>query len=248
MGRLDGKVALVTGSARGQGEAEARLFCAEGASVIVADVRVEEGARVAAEIAESGGAAEFVHLDTTRAEGWKEAVARTVSSFGKLDVLVNNAAIWRGEGGIEDITPENWNDLFDVNCRAGFLGMRAAIPEMRRAGGGSIINVGSTLAMHGATSSAAYSAAKAALALITRSAALQYAPENIRVNIIHPGSINTPLLRGGTHGRHLDIANHIPIGRLGEPIDIAYGALYLASDEASFVTGIQLVIDGGTQA
>lgn len=248
MGRLDGKVALVTGSARGQGEAEARLFCAEGASVVLADVRVEEGTKVAAEIAESGGNAEFVRLDTTEADQWREAVAHAVERFGKLDVLVNNAAIWRGEGGIEDITPENWDDLFDVNCKAGFLGMRAAIPEMRRAGGGSIINVGSTLAMHGAATSAAYSGAKAALALITRSAALQYAPEKIRVNIIHPGSINTPMLREGTHGRHLDISNRIPIGRLGEPIDIAWGALYLASDEASFVTGIQLVIDGGTQA
>ena len=248
MGRLEGKVALVTGSARGQGEAEARLFSAEGASVIVADVREAEGTKVAAEIAESGGSAEFIRLDTTQVDGWKEAVGHAVDRFGKLDVLVNNAAIWRGEGGIEDITMENWDDLFDVNCKAGFLGMRAAIPEMRRAGGGSIINVGSTLARHGATSSAAYSAAKAALALVTRSAALQYAPEKIRVNIIHPGSINTPMLREGTHGRHLDIATRIPIGRLGEPIDIAYGALYLASDEASFVTGIELVIDGGTQA
>ena len=248
MGRLDGKVALITGSARGQGEAEARLFSAEGASVVVADVREAEGTKVAAEIAESGGSAEFIHLDTTQVDAWKATVASTVESYGKLDILVNNAAIWRGEGGIEDITSENWDDLFDVNCKAGFLGMQTAIPEMRRTGGGSIINVGSTLARHGAVTSAAYSAAKAALALVTRSAALQYAPEKIRVNIIHPGSINTPMLREGTHGRHLDIANRIPIGRLGEPIDIAYGALYLASDEASFVTGVELIIDGGTQA
>ncbi len=248
MGRLDGKVALVTGAARGQGEAEARLFCAEGAAVLLADVRDDEGTKVAAEIAESGGTAEFAHLDVTRPDAWQSAAAAAVASFGKLDVLVNNAAIWRGEGGIEDITSENWDDLFDVNAKATLLGMQVAIPEMRRAGGGSIINVGSTLAMHGAFRSAAYSGAKAAVTILTRSAALQYASEKIRVNIIHPGSINTPMLREGTHGRHLAIADTIPLGRLGEPRDIAYGALYLASDEASFVTGIQLVIDGGTQA
>ncbi len=248
MGRLDGKVALVTGAARGQGEAEARLFSAEGAAVVLADVREAEGTKVAAEIAESGGNAAFVQLDVTSPDAWKAAVADAVAGFGKLDVLVNNAAIWRGEGGIEDITSENWDDLLNVNAKATLLGMQAAIPEMRRAGGGAIVNVGSTLAMHGAASSAAYSAAKAALVVLTRSAAVQYAAEGIRVNIIHPGSIDTPMLREGTGGKHLDIAARIPLGRLGQPIDIARGALYLASDEASFVTGVQLVIDGGTQA
>lgn len=248
MGRLDGKVALVTGAARGQGEAEARLFSAEGAAVVLADVREAEGTKVAAEIAEAGGSAQFAHLDVTSPDAWKAAVADAVAGFGKLDVLVNNAAIWRGEGGIEDITSENWDDLLNVNAKAALLGMQAAIPEMRRAGGGAIVNVGSTLAMHGAATSAAYSAAKAALVVLTRSAAVQYAAEGIRVNLIHPGSIDTPMLREGTGGKHLDIANRIPLGRLGQPIDIARGALYLASDEASFVTGIQLVIDGGTQA
>ena len=248
MGRLEGKVALVTGAARGQGEAEARLFSAEGAAVVLADVREDEGTRVAAAIAEAGGSAEFVRLDVTQPDAWKAAVAEAVASFGKLDVLINNAAIWRGEGGIEDISSTNWDDLLNVNAKAALLGMQAAIPEMRRAGGGSIVNVGSTLAMHGAASSAAYSAAKAALVILTRSAAVQYAAENIRANLIHPGSINTPMLREGTGGKHLEIANRIPLGRLGQPLDIAYGALYLASDEASFVTGVQLVIDGGTQA
>lgn len=248
MGRLDGKVALVTGAARGQGEAEARLFSAEGAAVVLADVREAEGTKVAAEIAEAGGNAAFAHLDVTSPDAWKAAVADAVAGFGKLDVLVNNAAIWRGEGGIEDITSQNWDDLLNVNAKAALLGMQAAIPEMRRAGGGAIVNVGSTLAMHGAASSAAYSAAKAALVVLTRSAAVQYAAEGIRVNLIHPGSIDTPMLREGTGGKHLDIAARIPLGRLGQPIDIARGALYLASDEASFVTGVQLVIDGGTQA
>ena len=248
MGRLDGKVALVTGAARGQGEAEARLFSAEGAAVVLADVREDEGTKVAAEIAEAGGSARFAHLDVTSPDAWRAAVADAVAGFGKLDVLVNNAAIWRGEGGIEDITSENWDDLLNVNAKAALLGMQAAIPEMRRAGGGAIVNVGSTLAMHGAATSAAYSAAKAALVVLTRSAAVQYAAEGIRVNLIHPGSIDTPMLREGTGGKHLDIAARIPLGRLGQPIDIARGALYLASDEASFVTGVQLVIDGGTQA
>ena len=248
MGRLDGKVALVTGAARGQGEAEARLFSAEGAAVVLADVREAEGTKVAAEIAEAGGRAAFAHLDVTSPDAWKAAVADAVASFGKLDVLVNNAAIWRGEGGIEDITSENWDDLLNVNAKAALLGMQAAIPEMRRAGGGAIVNVGSTLAMHGAATSAAYSAAKAALVVLTRSAAVQYAAEGIRVNLIHPGSIDTPMLREGASGRLPDIAARIPLGRLGQPIDIARGALYLASDEASFVTGVQLVIDGGTQA
>ncbi len=241
-------MALVTGAARGQGEAEARLFSAEGAAVVLGDVREDDGTRVAAEIAESGGSAEFVRLDVTQPDAWKAAVANAVASFGKLDVLINNAAIWRGEGGIEDISSTNWDDLLNVNAKAALLGMQAAIPEMRRAGGGSIVNVGSTLAMHGAASSAAYSAAKAALVILTRSAAVQYAGEKIRANLIHPGSINTPMLREGTGGRHLDIATRIPLGRLGQPTDIAYGALYLASEEAAFVTGVQLVIDGGTQA
>ena len=248
MGRLDEKVALITGAARGQGEAEARLFSREGAAVLLCDVRDSEGSKVAAEIAESGGRAEFAHLDVTRSEEWKDAVASAVARFGRLDILINNAAIWRGEGGIEEISSQNWDDLLNVNAKAALLGMQQAIPEMRRGGGGSIVNVGSTLAMHGATSSAAYSGAKAALAILTRSAAREFAGERIRANIIHPGSINTPMLREGTGGRHLEIAKSIPIGRLGDPIDIAYGALYLASDEAAFVTGIQLVIDGGTQA
>ena len=248
MGRLDGKVALVTGAARGQGEAEARLFSAEGAAVVLADVREAEGAKVAADIAASGGNAAFAPLDVTRADAWMDAVAGAAARFGKLDVLVNNAAIWRGEGGIENISAKDWDDLLNVNAKAALLGMQAAIPEMRRAGGGAIVNVGSTLAMHGAASSAAYSAAKAALVVLTRSAALQYAAENIRVNIIHPGSIDTPMLREGVGERYRDIADRIPLGRLGQPLDIARGALYLASDEASFVTGAQLVIDGGTQA
>ena len=244
--RLEGKVALVTGGARGQGASEARLFAREGAKVVIADILDTEGEEVAAEIGESGGDALFVHLDVTSEERWRSAIAAAVSRFGKLDVLVNNAAIWR-RGRVEETTGEHWDAVLEVNAKGVFLGTKAAIPEMRKAGGGSIINISSVAGLVGSLTSSAYSASKGAVRLFTKSTAIQYAGEGIRANSIHPGAIDTDMgdeVWANAETRDEVIAR-TPVGRMGVPADIAYGALYLASDESSFVTGSELVIDGG---
>ena len=248
--RLEGKVALISGGAQGQGAVEAAMFAREGAKVVIGDVLDAEGAKVAADIAEGGGDALFVHLDVTSEEQWRQAVDTAVSSFGKLDVLVNNAAIWRG-GRVEETTVEEWDAIMNVNAKGVFLGSKVAIPEMRKAGGGSIINISSTAGLVGGPRSSAYPASKGAVRLLTKSTAIQYGKEGIRCNSIHPGPIDTAMLRGiwetypeaQTHSQ-----GATAIERLGTSEDIAYGALYLASDESSFVTGSELVIDGGYTA
>ncbi len=248
--RLEGKVALITGGARGQGAVEARLFAHEGAKVVVADVLDEEGTRVAAEVAEAGGDAVYVHLDVTREEDWRRVIRTVVSRFGKLDVLVNNAGIWRGHR-VEDTPVEEWETVMDVNAKGVFLGTKMVIPEMRKAGGGSIINISSTAGLVGSPRSTAYTASKGAVRLLTKATAVQYGREGIRCNSIHPGPIDTAMydqiLAEGTTTREAAIARTV-LGRMGTSEDIAYGALYLASDESSFVTGSELVIDGGVTA
>jgi cyclopentanol dehydrogenase len=247
MGRLDGKVALISGAARGQGEAEARLFAREGASVVLGDVLVEQGEQVAKEIGEAGGSAVFARLDVSDEDDWTAAVELAEGNIGKLDVLVNNAAII-GLPGIMDTTLELWNRVIGVNQTGTFLGMRAAIPAMRRAGGGSIVNISSVLSTMGSGNSASYTASKGAVSALTRTVSVELAPEGIRVNAVHPGGVETPMavecLGDDLEARRALIAAH-PIGRIGEPEEIATGVLFLASDEASFVTGASLVIDGG---
>ena len=250
MGRLDGKVVFISGGARGQGAAEARIFAQEGAKVVIGDVLDAEGTSVASEIAESGGDALFVHLDVTDEEDWRKAIGAAVSNFGKLDVLVNNAGIWR-RGRVEDTTVEDWDTIMDVNAKGVFLGTKLAIPEMRKAGGGSIINISSTAGLVGGPRSSAYTASKGAVRLFTKPTAIQYAKEGIRANSIHPGPIETAMIQqvwqGDEQNREEAIAR-TPLGRIGTPEDIAYGALFLASDESSFMTGSELVIDGGSTA
>jgi NAD(P)-dependent dehydrogenase (short-subunit alcohol dehydrogenase family) len=206
--------------------------------------------RVAAEIAELGGEAVYVHLDVTREEDWQSAVQAAVSAFGKLDVLVNNAGIWR-RGRVEDTTVEDWDAVQNVNSKGVFLGAKAAIPEMRKAGGGSVINISSTAGLVGGPRSTAYTASKGAVRLFTKAAAIQYAGEGIRSNSIHPGPIDTEMIQqvwqGEDNSREESIAR-TPLGRVGTVDDIAYGALFLASDESSFMTGSELVIDGGSTA
>jgi NAD(P)-dependent dehydrogenase (short-subunit alcohol dehydrogenase family) len=247
---MDGKVALISGGARGQGAAEARLFAQEGAKVVIGDLLDVDGMRVAAEIAELGGEAVYVHLDVTREEDWQSAVQAAVSAFGKLDVLVNNAGIWR-RGRVEDTTVEDWDAVQNVNSKGVFLGAKAAIPEMRKAGGGSVINISSTAGLVGGPRSTAYTASKGAVRLFTKAAAIQYAGEGIRSNSIHPGPIDTEMIQqvwqGEDNSREESIAR-TPLGRVGTVDDIAYGALFLASDESSFMTGSELVIDGGSTA
>ena len=247
--RLQGKVALITGAARGQGAAEARLFAQEGAKVVLADVTDQEGIAVATEIAEEGADAIYVHLDVTNEAEWEAAIIETVSKFGKLDILVNNAGIWR-RGHVTETSSEQWDSILDVNSKGVFLGTKAAIPEMRKAGGGSIVNISSTAGLVGSRTSAAYSASKGAVRIFSKSTAIQYASEGIRANSIHPGPIDTDMgdqVWPDATSRKASISR-TALARIGTAKDIAYGALYLASDEASFVTGSELVIDGGVTA
>ena len=247
--RLQGKVALITGAARGQGAEEARMFAKEGAKVVLADVTDQEGMAVAAEIAEAGGDALYVHLDVTNEDEWDAAMQSAVAAFGKLDILVNNAGIWR-RGHVLETSSDQWDDIMDVNAKGVFLGTKAAIPEMRKAGGGSIVNISSTAGLVGSKTSAAYSASKGAVRIFTKSTAVQYAAEGIRANSIHPGPIDTDMgdqVWPDAASREASISR-TALSRIGTAQDIAYGALYLASEESSFVTGSELVIDGGVTA
>jgi NAD(P)-dependent dehydrogenase (short-subunit alcohol dehydrogenase family) len=232
------------------GACEARLFAREGARVVIGDLRESEGRALEAEIAATGGEAVFVRLDVTSEREWERAVAGAVDRFGKVDVLVNNAGIG-GTGRVEDTKLEDWNRVMDINATGVFLGTKVAIPAMRRAGGGSIVNISSQLGLVGMDdSSPQYQASKGAVRLLTKLTAVQYAKERIRANSVHPGPIVTPM----TEARRADpvvyqrMVSRIPLGRYGEAEDVAYGVLYLASDESSFVTGSELVIDGGWTA
>ena len=247
--RLQGKVVLITGGARGQGAAEARLFAHEGAKVVIADVLDADGLAVAAEIAELGGEARYLHLDVTDEDQWRQAVQETVEAYGKLDVLVNNAAIWR-RGFVAEESSEQWDDILDINAKGVFLGTKAALPEMRKAGGGSIVNISSTAGLAGSRTSSAYSASKGAVRLFTKSTAVQYGAEGIRANSIHPGPIDTAMgdqVWPDADSRE-EVIERTVLKRIGRPEDIANGALFLASDESSFMTGSELVIDGGLTA
>ena len=253
--RLEGKVALISGAATGiEGElmgfggASARLFAKEGAKVVLADIDVVRGEKTAAQIREDGWEALFVPLDVTKEQDWIGAIGATVSNFGKLDVLVNNAGT-SARYTVEETTSDVWDAQMDVHAKGTFLGTKHAIPEMRKVGGGSIINISSIYGIIGSPMSTAYHAAKGAIRLFTKSAAIQYASENIRVNSVHPGYALTPLTDRYFGGKEREwLLERIPVGRFGRAEDIAYGILYLASDESSFVTGSELVIDGGTTA
>ena len=231
------------------GAAEARLFASEGAKVVIGDILEDEGRKTEAKIGEAGGECLFVPLDVTSESAWQDAVAAAVARFGKLDILVNNAGIGRG-GTVEETTAELWDTVLDVNAKGVFLGTKAAIPEMRKAGGGSIINISSTAGLHGTARLAAYGASKGAVRLFTKATAIQYAGEGIRANSVHPGAVDTPMTEGrwSDPERQRQTAERIPLGRSAQPIEVAYGVLYLASDESSFVTGSELVIDGGSTA
>ncbi len=250
MARLEGKVALISGGARGQGAVEARLFTQEGANVVFGDVLDEEGLKVEAEIRELGGEASYLHLDVTREEHWAAAVETAVVRYGRLDILVNNAGITIRKS-IEDTTEEDWDRIMAINAKGVFLGTKQAIPVMRRAGGGSIVNISSTAGLVGSlTTGASYASTKGAVRLFTKATAIQHAKDGIRCNSVHPGLLETPMTQdilADPTNREQRI-QRIPLGRVGTAEDIAHGVLYLASDESSFVTGAELVIDGGMTA
>ena len=247
--RLENKVALISGGARGMGAVEARLFAENGARVVIGDILEDEGRRTEAEINEAGGECVFVRLDVTSEESWQAAVAAAVGRFGKLDILVNNAGIYRTHNVLET-SGEEWDQVMDINAKGVFLGTKAAIPAMRQNGGGSIVNISSVAGLIGNFMSSAYTASKGAVRLFTKSTAIQYAGDGIRANSVHPGTIETdmtaPVLADADYRQ--DRINRTPLGRLGTAADVAYGVLFLASDEASFMTGSELVIDGGRTA
>ena len=248
--RLQGKVAIITGGARGQGEAEARMFAREGAKVVFGDVLDDDGRRVEAEIAAAGGEAVYVRLDVTDEDSWREAVGTAVSRFGKVDILVNNAGIASWNAG-DDASVAEWDRLMEVNAKGVFLGTKAVIPAMRAAGGGSIINISSISGMVGQTNiHPGYNASKGAVRILTKSTAVQHAAEGIRCNSIHPGPVKTPMTeRSWSDPEWLKATERrTPLGRYAEPDEIAYGVLFLASDESSFMTGSEVVIDGGMTA
>jgi len=247
--RLENKVALITGGARGMGAAEAKLFSREGARVVIGDVLEDEGRQTEAEINESGGECLFVRLDVTREADWADAVSAAVLRFGKLDILVNNAAIYR-TAGVEETSSQLWDQTMDINAKGVFLGTKAAIPEMRKVGSGSIINISSVDGLIGQAGHAAYTASKGAVRIFTKATAIQYAKDGIRCNSVHPGVIETLMSAGQLSDpeRRLLAMSKTPLGRAGQPEEVAYGVLFLASDESSFVTGSELVIDGGKTA
>ena len=248
--RLENKVALISGGARGMGAVEAKLFAREGAKVVIGDVLEDEGKQTEAEINEAGGQCLFIRLDVTSEENWNQTVAATVARFGKLDILVNNAGVFP-LGNVEDTTVEMWDRVMAINGKGVFLGTKAAIPQMRKVGGGSIINLSSVAGLIGSARAAAYGATKGAVRIFTKSTAVQYAKEGIRANSVHPGIIDTPMtvptILINQESRKAQ-AERTPLGRLGQSEDVANGVLFLASDESSFMTGSELVIDGGLTA
>jgi cyclopentanol dehydrogenase len=251
MGKLDGKVALISGGARGQGAAEAHAFVREGARVVFGDVRDDEGKKVEAAIRAAGGEAVYVHLDVANEADWRSAVQLTTDRFGTLDILVNNAAIVIPRVPIDERTVEEWDRVMAVNARGVFLGTKHAIPVMRRAGRGSIVNISSVAGIgQSLHQEPAYAASKGAVRIFTKVTASQHARDGIRCNSVHPGPVDTEMIRSAMADpkaleRRLE---RVPMRRMGTVDEIVTAVLYLASDESSYVTGAELVIDGGALA
>ena len=247
--RLKGTAAIISGGAGGQGAAEARLFAQEGTKVVTGDVLEAEGTKTAAQIAEGGGDALGVRLDVTKEEDWKRVVDTAVKRFGKVDILVNNAGIVR-MGNVEETTTKLWDEVMNVNAKGVFFGTKAVIPEMRKAGGGSIVNISSVAGMVGGFGLAAYTSSKGAVRLLTKATAVQYGKAKIRCNSIHPGPIDTNMMDVARDNPAMMDAMmaQVPMGRIGQPEEVANCALFLASEDSSHMTGSELVVDGGMLA
>ena len=250
--RLQGKVAIVSGGAHGMGAVESRLFASEGAKVIIADIREDDGRQVEAEINEAGGESVFVHTDVTSEAAWANVVAEAVARFGRLDILVNNAGI-SSRAVPDDDSLEAWSRIMDINSTGVFLGTKHAVAQMRRNGGGSIVNISSIAGLVGMLSGhPAYNASKGSVRIFTKAMAVRYGRENIRVNSVHPGYMppmmgNIPM-EDVREGRRAMLEEHVPMGREGRQEEVANAVLFLASDDASYVTGAELVVDGGFTA
>jgi NAD(P)-dependent dehydrogenase (short-subunit alcohol dehydrogenase family) len=251
MGKLDGKVALISGGARGQGAAEAETFVREGAKVVFGDVRDAEGKKVEAAIRDRGGDAVYLHLDVTSEADWQNAVKTATDRFGRLDILINNAAIVIQRAAIEDRTVEEWDRVMAVNARGVFLGTKHAIPAMRRSGGGSIVNISSVAGIgQSLHQEPAYAASKGAIRIFTKVTASQHAKDGIRCNSVHPGPVDTEMLHSAISDpealkRRLQ---RVPLGRMGTVAEVVAVVLFLASDDASYVSGSEFVVDGGALA
>jgi 3alpha(or 20beta)-hydroxysteroid dehydrogenase len=251
MGKLDGKVALISGGARGQGAAEAETFTREGAKVVFGDIRDAEGKKVEAAIHAAGGQAVYVHLDVTSEVDWKSAVQTATSRYGRLDILINNAAILIPRVPIEDRTADEWDQVMAVNVKGVFLGTKYAIPAMRRAGGGSIVNISSIAGIgQSLHQEPAYATSKGAIRIFTKVTASQHAKDRIRCNSVHPGPVDTEMFHSAFREREAleRRLQRIPLGRMGTVAEIVTAVLYLASDDSSYITGSELVIDGGALA
>jgi cyclopentanol dehydrogenase len=260
--RLIGKVAIVTGGASGIGAETARAFAAHGAKVLLTDANAAMGRKVTEEIVSKGGVASFAEQDVASEARWAEIVADAEKRYGRIDILCNIAGISGrdpklniqtsaiGGGRVLEQTLEQWNKVLEINATGTFLGVKAVIPAMQRMGGGSIINISSICGIVGSHSNAAYHASKGAVRIFSKAAAIQYAPDKIRVNSVHPGFVDTPMTLPGHSNPEVAQTrlDATPLGRFGIPADIAAGCLYLASDEAAWVTGSELVIDGGMTA
>jgi NAD(P)-dependent dehydrogenase (short-subunit alcohol dehydrogenase family) len=245
--RLDGKVAIVTGAAHGMGESEALIFAREGATVVVADLDQAAGEQVAAKITGNGGTARFARLDVADEGQWEAVVRDTVAAYGRLDILVNNAGI-SGSSGSDVTSTTLWDSIMDVNAKGVFLGMKHAVPAMRRSGGGAIVNISSISGFVGQDRlHMAYNASKGAVRIMTKSGAVQYARDGIRVNSVHPGFM--PPMRTSTVSAdpawRKPVLDAVPLRREGRVEEVAHAVLFLASDEASYITGTELVVDGG---
>jgi NAD(P)-dependent dehydrogenase (short-subunit alcohol dehydrogenase family) len=251
MGKLGGKVALVSGGARGQGAVEARTFAREGAKVVFGDVRDDEGKKVEAGIRDTGGDVVYVHLDVTSEADWRNAVQLTVDRYGKLDILINNAGIVIPRVPIDERTVEDWDRVMAVNARGVFLGTKHAIPAMRRAGGGSIVNISSVAGIgQSLHQEPAYAASKGAVRIFTKVTASQHAKDGIRCNSVHPGPVDTEMFHSAFSDpeamkRRLE---RVPMRRMGTVDEIVNAVLFLASDDSSYMSGAEIVIDGGALA
>jgi cyclopentanol dehydrogenase len=249
MGKLKGKVALITGAGMGMGYNEALLFAQEGAIVIVTDINSLAGEKVVQEIQKSGGKASFLKHDVSKEEDWKDVINKALKAYGKVDILINNAAIFLRKD-LENTTSQEWDQIFDVNAKSVFLGCKYVAPAMKKAGGGSIVNISSMYGLIGGPSLAVFAASKGAVRLLTKAIAVDYARDNIRVNSIHPGLIETPLtadiIKDPMQKEYF--VSKTLLGRPGRPIEVAQAVLFLASDDASYITGSEIIVDGGFTA